>query len=284
MKTNPFLKKPLLLVLIGVLATMMVAPALATEHLLQSYPEVNDYKPGNAVSNYGYGFEITGNGEYLSRLTVFAYNETATTSTLVRGYLYNASGSEPDPTTPIDVTDQVTVNPTSDMTSFDFDFGSDVDLVSGNSYFVAVVVNGSTTGIARWHDGLAAAARASGADGWGDTWTAGTMILHYVYTDDELGGGAPYTPPGTIDTTTYDSIISGFVTFMVPLIVILLPAFLLCFITRKVDKWLLLIGLAIGAGLGYYLMPTYVPLWLVFLITIGLIGMAYQSVRGGAAE
>lgn len=80
------------------------------------------------------------------------------------------------------------------------------------------------------------------------------------------------------DPTGYTVTLNRLIEFCVPILVVLLPAALLCFITRRVDKWMILIGVTIGAGLGYYF--GLVPMWIVFLVTIGLIGMAYQSVRG----
>lgn len=99
----------------------------------------------------------------------------------------------------------------------------------------------------------------------------------YITCDGATGG---YTLPGDFGYTgTSDEFIAAFMQFIVPLLVILLPAILLVVFTRSTDKWILLIGLTIGIGLGYAF--GLVPLWLVFLIVIGLIGMAYQSVRGG---
>lgn len=90
------------------------------------------------------------------------------------------------------------------------------------------------------------------------------------------------TDPDSYPDLDWDSpsgIITGFSRFAIPLVVLLLPVLLLATITRSTDKWIILIGLTIGAGLGFYF--GMVPLWLVFLVVIGLIGMAYQSVRGG---
>lgn len=113
--------------------------------------------------------------------------------------------------------------------------------------------------------------------GWTDLQNVNDMLFTVWGTTAYVGSGD--TPGGIWSGGSYDSLITAFVAFIVPLFVVLLPALLLIVITRKADKWIILIGLTIGAGLGYYF--SMVPLWLVFLITIGLIGMAYQSVRGG---
>lgn len=270
-----------LIVGVAVLAVLVfaVSPVYATENLLQSYPELNNISPGVPVGERGWGFVITGNGEYLSRMTLYAYNETATVSISVRGYLYNATGGLPaSPYNPVDVTDVVDVNPGTTWAEFEFDFGDDVILVDEASYFIAVVDNGTNTGSARWYKGSGSGGVLISDDGWGDAWSGyGAQLIHYVYTDDELGGGDPYTPPGTSGTGNIDEIIEGLTSFMLPLVVLLLPAVLLMIFTRRTDKWLLLIGLAIGVGLGFYF--NLVPVWLVFLVAVGLIGMAYSEVR-----
>lgn len=85
--------------------------------------------------------------------------------------------------------------------------------------------------------------------------------------------------PSPFGDAEWDATIANFTSFVVPLFVVILPMLLLMLITKSHDKWVILIGITIGVGLGYYF--SMVPLWLVFLVTIGLIGMAYQSVRGG---
>lgn len=107
-------------------------------------------------------------------------------------------------------------------------------------------------------------------------WTQGGTqdLCMRVYTTTELGGGSEEEQTSL---TQMDEIMSGLAAFLLPLLVLLLPALLLIFFTRRTDKWLLLIGLAIGAGLGYYF--GLIPVWLVFLVSIGLIGLAYSEVR-----
>lgn len=97
-----------------------------------------------------------------------------------------------------------------------------------------------------------------------------------MYVDTSSGGSTPaaYTDPGVWGGT-----IDKFTGFILPLVILLIPSALLAAMTHHLDKWTLLIGLVIGAGLGVYF--ALVPVWVLFLIVIGLVGMAYQSVRGG---
>lgn len=78
-------------------------------------------------------------------------------------------------------------------------------------------------------------------------------------------------------TEGYGATFTKFMEFVIPVGIIILPAALLCLITRRVDKWLIIIGVVMGTALGAYF--TLVPLWVVFLVTIGLIGMVYSEVR-----
>lgn len=116
--------------------------------------------------------------------------------------------------------------------------------------------------------------------GWLAPSTAIDMLFRINVTDTSAGSGGS----SSSDDIDIPELSGELAEFLVPVVVVLLPVFLLAFFTKKLDKWILIIGLTIGVALGYIFMPEYVPLWLVFLITIGLVGLAYQSVKGGGAE
>lgn len=108
-----------------------------------------------------------------------------------------------------------------------------------------------------------------------------TDIAHFFYGWD---GAADATPTPTA-YPTYDpnsdteQLYADLVAFLTPLLVMILPALLLWWLGGK-GKWPLLIGLAIGTGLGYVFVSGF-PIWLVFLVAIGIIGMAYSDVSSG---
>lgn len=105
------------------------------------------------------------------------------------------------------------------------------------------------------------------------------FVSSSVYGGGSGDGSIPLPTTGDYDYSDMDVVIAAVASFLIPLILFLLPAFLLGTMT-KWSKWPIMIGLTIGSGLVYlFLGPQY--LWLVFLVVIGLIGMAYQSVRGG---
>lgn len=90
--------------------------------------------------------------------------------------------------------------------------------------------------------------------------------------------GLPTPTPSGYIPVSYGYI----VWYIVALIVVLLPAGVLGVLFRF-GAWGFIIGLAIGAGLGFMLMPTIVPLWLVFVVVIGIVGMLLKNtVLGGS--
>lgn len=92
---------------------------------------------------------------------------------------------------------------------------------------------------------------------------------------EELG---PLPTGGAYDPGSTDELIDTFTGYLIPLILFLLPALILGWLTHW-EKWPILIGLAIGSGLTYLFLGTqYV--WLVFLVTVGIGASAYQSSRG----
>lgn len=109
------------------------------------------------------------------------------------------------------------------------------------------------------------------------TSTLGLKVsIHDDVTPDSTPG-----PTTTIAPTSTDELYAQLVDFLVPLLVMILPALLLWWLGGK-GKWPLLIGLAIGTSLGYMFITGF-PLWLVFLVAIGIIGMAYSDVSSGGS-
>lgn len=117
------------------------------------------------------------------------------------------------------------------------------------------------------------------------SFTAANDVCLLVTGTDTLGETAEATPAplptwAGFDTSDPDANYAAAVAFLIPVIVMLTPAFLLWFLGGR-GKWSLLIGLAIGTGLGY--MFGFVPPWLVFLVAVGVIGMAYSDVSSGGS-
>lgn len=103
-----------------------------------------------------------------------------------------------------------------------------------------------------------------------------------VYVDaDYMGGGTPTPVPSSVPGSSgyVNYLIEQLIDFFIPLVIMLIPAFLLGFVCRM-GKWGYLIGLAIGAGLGYTFIPGF-PVWLIFLVSLGIIGFAYSEVKRG---
>lgn len=100
----------------------------------------------------------------------------------------------------------------------------------------------------------------------------------FVTIADNAEEAGPLPTGGAYDPGSTDELIDTFTGYLIPLILFLLPALILGWLTHW-EKWPILIGLAIGSGLTYLFLGTqYV--WLVLLVTIGIGASAYQSTRG----
>lgn len=106
-------------------------------------------------------------------------------------------------------------------------------------------------------------------------------LIHNVYTFVDTSATPTPTPSATAatDSNATNALIETFVDILVPLILFLLPALILGWLTHW-QKWPILIGLAIGAGLVYMFLGTQY-LWLVVTVIIGIAGMAYSEFRDG---
>lgn len=104
-----------------------------------------------------------------------------------------------------------------------------------------------------------------------------------VYVTSEAGD-IPATPGPLptggldVDTSDADAVMNALIGYGVPVVVMLLPTIFIWLIGGR-GKWPMLIGIAIGAGIGFVF--GLVPIWLVFLIAIGEIGLAYSDVTSG---
>lgn len=103
-------------------------------------------------------------------------------------------------------------------------------------------------------------------------------VIFTLWGDDEAAPTSSPTSPATGDDAT-NALIDTFTDYLIPLILFLLPAMILGWLTHW-EKWPILIGLAIGSGLTYLFLGTDY-LWLVILVVIGIGASAYQSTRGG---
>lgn len=287
-------KKLLVMLTISIIALGIIAPVNAVAEVWDS-TEIgtltswaNWQRAVNNGSAVGAGI-TPGNETYLVRAEFYLRYVTNTLTGTLTAVLYEDQTIAQVPgegeTTALEVStttlDVSTLS--SDPELYSFDFAQTTLLESEHTYTLALVVtspcNGSvyvgytSTGAAR------AAEREASASGW--TRSQGCFI-HYFYSDVATAGGetpAPTTSP-TVPTALED-LYTEIANFLVPVIVMLVPAMLMWWLGGR-GKWSLLIGLAIGTALGYVFIAGF-PLWLVFLVAIGIIGMAYSDVSGGGA-
>lgn len=221
------------------------------------------------------------NDQYLSYVQFCWKNTTNGAAPTFTAYIYqlNATGVPSTDATALETSNEAHTTTTNAWTWYTFTFDN-VTLMDSTSYGYAIVINntGSNayTGFAT--SSLAADIVRSASTG---LWSAGTnRYLIRVYTESAYGGPTPTPAPTAAGLSTTNEVITTFTGYLIPLIMFLLPALILGWLTRW-QKWPILIGLAIGAGLTYlFLGTTY--LWLVILVVIGIGASAYQSTRGGS--
>lgn len=112
-------------------------------------------------------------------------------------------------------------------------------------------------------------------------WGAGNsdidMIFELTGFEDE-GGPEEETPTST--GIELDGAIEDFVAVAVPVGIIMLPLGLWIWLgKREPSKWIVLILLTIGIGLG--VLYAGLPTWLIVLLAVGLVGLAYSDIKGG---
>lgn len=289
-KITPF-QKIVALTLTVALVVMMITPAFASYFVIAEYgvANINGRQQINFVHPSTGALELsatvqsfTGDGRYLSWFRVYL-NKTGSPSGVMTSAVWNNSAGAPDKILENGTTLSIATLSTDLATWYEFTFSNTTLLTLGSTYYFGVYIENGTVSVANcvqlWVDASAPTGAGTLNNHFEGSWQASsTDMAYYLVTTDLMGEALP---PDEIewDLGTADTLLAKFAAFIVPVFVVLLPALLLMFLTRRADKWLLIIGIVIGAGLGNYF--GIVPLWVVFLVTIGLIGMAYQSVRGG---
>lgn len=276
-------RKIFVAILTVTLLSLLVAPAFGTvlfannDNVGGDHAHFQATHPAAAASTSATAQEIAGNNEYIQYVTMYLNNSGS--DARLYAAVWNTSGTLK--ATSVTYIDTILVS-TTVYQSYTWNFSDGgFNLTSGSSWWIGVYVSSGTISDV---NNCYYSVRDGGSlqhtyysSAWHDTALHALTIV--VQTTAETTPTLP-TEGGYDWTGDTDALLNSFMGFLIPLVLILLPAALLCAMARRVDKWLIIIGLTIGSALLYlFLGPQY--LWLVFLVTIGLIGMAYQSVRGG---
>lgn len=242
----------------------------------------------NNKSAVGQVFTVTATG-YLTniKVTVADINKNATFRIEVMGYTGSYGTTAVPDDVVIDTSNDVYISATGD---YIFDFGGDVELVSGTIYTFSIEAVEFQTGIqthSSYHVTFSESnshAYAGNSFGYANaTWTAqasNNLFNWVVYGETDLPSTPAPLPTGglNVDTSDTDAVMEALIGYGVPVVVMLLPTIFIWLIGGR-GKWPMLIGISIGTGIGYLF--GLVPIWLVFLISIGVVGFAYQSTRSG---
>lgn len=150
-------------------------------------------------------------------------------------------------------------------------------LITTNEVYAIYVIATSYSGSGIIFDRSGAINNESSAiwhnNGW--DYPSGDYLIRVYGNTEQVEGGATPAPTATQNPAIPypdSSGIGAIVNYLIALFIILLPAGILGVLFRF-GSWGFITGLAIGAGLGYVLMPTTVPLWLFFAVVLGIVGM-----------
>lgn len=255
--------------------------------LLSSNETGNVKTPNNANVQWGryegsvFSKAVVGNGEYLVTAQFYLANASLNPEGLLHGSIFLYDGSiRYSVENSSDMFDTVNLR-NNEWVLVTFNFSGDYLLLDGVTYYIAVVSEGlnpypiyggiSSTGTYYVSVGTAAWSSSTGAP------------IHYFYTSPEGGNPDPTPGPlptgGSYDTSDIEALIATLVGYLIPLLLFLLPAIFMWWIGRG-NLYLILIGLAIGAGLTYlFLGPGYI--WLVILVCIGIAAALFMGNRSG---
>lgn len=223
------------------------------------------------------GVKVEGNGEYISEIGFYIRNTTAITTGAFEGRVYSSTLYGSLVATSTGTVAATTLN---GFTLIEFDFDMSTQLVEHSDYIVTISVDVAVTGTIEpdTNPSFVGYYR-TGTGTLTSYWGQPTGYIRTV--PNAANATASPAPTGSAVTvpTDLDGIITSLTGFLVPLLITLMPAFLLWFLGGR-GKWPMLIGLAIGTGLGYVFVAGF-PVWLVFLVAVGIIGMAYSDVNSG---
>lgn len=235
-------------------------------------------------SNLGTAFTATTTG-YLSRITVYGKHTGTPAGNLVCE-LAGVTGTVGTNATPnATVFDTATMAVTDTPTiwnTFTITFTSVYQIIAGQNYTVNLYSDNDGSGYnttnCMWfylYNGNSEA----GNEFWyhESAYEGNANDFHTVVYVSDVSGATP--APTSYPVGSTDQLYTDLIAFFTPLFVMLIPALLLWYLGGR-GKWALLIGLAIGTGLGYVFIANF-PIWLVFLVAIGIIGMAYSDVSSG---
>lgn len=232
------------------------------------------------VAGWAYALRVAGNGQYISSVSFKWHNHTALTTGTIQAHVWADDMHTPNNTLVSSDTLNFADCPGDEY--YNFTFTDNYPLLLGTYYYIGWRIMTAPNAAIDFsaHAAVCNAHDVSDFAGSFTTYTTKTFN-HIFYTRTDYIDTTP-APTATVNPPTdTEQLFIDLTAFLTPVLVMMLPALILWWFGGK-GKWPLLIGLAIGTGLGYVFITGF-PLWLVFLVAIGIIGMAYSDVSGGGA-
>lgn len=248
--------------------------SINTAGIQNNHPSSN-----SSASALGQAFNVTTTA-YITTVTVQMYKTGTATGTLTM-YIYGLTGSYGTTAVPNSTLIDTSTN-TIDIASLpgglvsrDFTFSGQVQLTENTQYTFAVEASDGTFAGYVYLQIRTSSSYAGNAFNYVTSgWSPQTYDLFFtVYgSDTPIATPIPSATSGVTIPYPDTSGITAIANYLIALFIILLPAGILGVFFRF-GTWGFITGLAIGAGLGYVIMPTVVPLWLFFAAIIGIVGM-----------
>lgn len=274
------MKKTKLLPLILIIFTALsgcIQFAHAADTLLYYADGGSDNSSVGPAADYGFcNPAVAGNDQYLAYIVIQFKNNSVSESGYINAFVMTTTTG--NGTRVENSTNNYNVASLNGVTNVTFYFRNTTALYSSSQYrfgWVCVNTLGSSITAVTQNDG-SGLIKSGYSDDWSDN--TGTQNM-WVYTTGTSGTATPAPLPtgGSYQPTDTDTLINVFIGYLIPLILFLLPALILGWVTHWA-KWPILIGLAIGSGLTYLFLGTQY-LWLVVMVIIGIASMSYSDFR-----
>lgn len=267
----------------GIASTINVANIIYEEH------PASWTSPSTNISASGEVFNAVATGYLTSiRVSVYAITRNGTFKIELLGYTGTYGTTAVPNSTVYSTSDTIYISETGIAT---FTFPGDYQLVAGTKYAFAVEAVAMDPGL-QYHSSYGVRLSETSSSAYGGNsflYMNGTWLVYdasfnlntwTVYGTSTAGETPAPLPTGglDVDTSDADAVMEALIGYGVPVVVMLLPMIFIWLVGGR-GKWQMLLGISIGTGIGYLF--GLVPVWLVFLISIGVVGFAYQSVRSG---
>lgn len=269
-------RKLIVSLLVVVLGCLVVSPVFGVLSTWYNYDTVSSAWMLTSELDRALGIEVTGTGGvYVSSVWFSLANLTKVPYGNVHVTIMNSLTGNG---TRVENSSSFNVNSLVGQEWIGFTFANTTELQSGVMYYIALVSEGLNYQIAVYGSSVfGVTVTKAGLDHiWSESVGSCTLGCMIVVSDTYgSGSGTPPAGPSTTGVGDVDATISSLMWWFIYLVVMIAPAYFLG-VFCKMGKWGFLLGLAIGAGVGYGFIAGF-PIWLLLAVVVGLVGMIWKD-------